>query len=140
MILALSALGLAFSWWLGSIEGIVPSLIGLVIGLVFYNMASKDLAYAQVDPSGLKVMMGLLFRRHFPWPDIINAGPATHSFRQGLGVRLCGDKTIAVVTSSSNIVQVNFSREYRWLFFSFSHLKLSLEDAKGFLEMANMRH
>ncbi len=139
-LLALSALGLAFSWWMGSLKGMGTSVFGLIIGLVFYNMSSKALAYAQVDPSGLKVSMGLLFRRHFPWPEIVNAEPATHSISRGVGVRLCGNKTIAVVTSSSNIVQVNFSRAYVWIFFRFSHLKLSLENAKGFLEMVNTRH
>ena len=138
-IVTLAALGLVFSWWMSSPAGLASSLIGLIIGLVFFNMSSKSLAYAQVNPAGLTVRMGLLFHRRFPWPDIINAAAATHSLRQGLGVRLGGDKTIALVTSSSNIVQVNFSRDYSWLFFRFSHLKLSLENAAGFSARVNTR-
>ena len=149
LVAALTLLGMAvLLLWVGGRAGWEGFGVGEVLlitlalgagALLFYLFASLSEMFVVVEPDGVRIKAGFLLDDTISMENIKGAEPSAHSLLEGIGVRISLSGTLAVISSTRNIVQLNLKEPQRIGFVTLrlnqaKRIKLSLEDPQAFLK------
>lgn len=130
---------LGYTLYQGVYDPIPPILIGIFILYIFDSMANAKI---EIRTGELLVKMGILTNFTLPIAKIENIDTVDHLFIQGVGIRACGGKEVAVVTTTGTVVRFHLRSKHSLRIFnliplSFEKLRLSPEEPDRFIETVN---
>ncbi|HEX78049.1 MAG TPA: hypothetical protein G4O03_06540 [Dehalococcoidia bacterium] len=117
--------------------------LSLLAGVVLlYLFASVGNMFVMVGPDYVKVKASFLVDESIPMDNIEGVEPSTHSWLDGIGVRVDFAGTLAIISATRNIVQLNLKEPQRLGFITLRlnktrRIKLSLEDPEAFRRLIN---
>jgi len=114
----------------------------LFSAMLLYLFATVGNMFVLVEPGYIKVKASFLFDESIPMDNIEGIEPTTHSLMSGIGIRVDFSGTLAVITATQNIVQLNLKEPQRLGFITLrlnktQRIKLSLEDPEAFRRLIN---
>jgi len=117
-------------------DSILPILVGIFILYIFDSMAR---ARIEIRTGDLLIKMGILTNFKLPIEKIKEIDEVNHLFIQGVGIRACGNKEIAVVTATGRAIRLNLKSKHSLKVFnliplSFERLRISPEEPERFIE------
>ena len=108
----------------------------LPILAVFGGTPSRS--FADVTPDFIRIKFGPLFDESIPHAMIAHAGPTTWSWWRGIGWRIGSGKTIGLIGSLKNTVELQLREPIRMRFLFFpkrcERIVVSLRDPERFLQ------
>lgn len=115
---------------------IPPILIGIFILSLFDSMANAKI---EIRVGEILVDMGILTNFSLPIEKIADIDEVNHLFIQGIGIRACGGKEVAVVSSTGKVVCLHLKSKHSLRVFhliplSFEKLRLSPQEPEKFIE------
>lgn len=117
-------------------DPIPPILIGIFILYLFDSMVNAQI---EIRTGDILIRMGILTNFTLPIVKIDNIDTVDHLFIQGIGIRACGGKEVAVVTTTGTVVRFHLRSKHSLRIFnlipiSFEKLRLSPEEPDRFIE------
>ncbi|HID32151.1 MAG TPA: hypothetical protein EYP24_02100 [bacterium (Candidatus Stahlbacteria)] len=137
IIIFISVVFLLYGLYSGSYETLPPIVIGIFIFLFFDSMAQGRI---EIQTRDLIVNCGLLTVFTIPLEMIVKVEKVRHLFFYGIGVRACGLKEIAVVSTTGDVVRLELRSSrglnlFHFIPLMFEKLRLSPEDPDRFIEL-----
>jgi hypothetical protein len=102
--IAMSAMFLGLSIVTMNLEGILPSVVGLVLFSMFHSMTRGS--WVTLHEDSMEIRFGFFTRFRLPYQAIEKVEPVEQPWFYGLGVKYVGKHTLAFVTDAKNVVEL----------------------------------